>query len=149
MRIAALLRACSSARIGTLPAFPFLAAAVYAVALALPAVRAPGAGEFSGFDLLLEGWRGVRAGSLAWFANPLFQGAVLLAIGDFRRAAGIASGLACVLALTSLSATEVARGTGVALPALEYLAGFYVWLAAQFGLLAWAWAPAPPPPRAP
>lgn len=143
MRIAAGIRAGASWRIGTLPGLPFVAAAVYAIALALPAVRAPGAGEFSGFDLLLEGWRGVRTGSFAWFANPLFQAAVLLGIGELRRTAGVAAGLACVLALTSFSATAVARSAGVALPELDYRAGFYVWLAAQFLLLAWAWTPTP------
>lgn len=139
MPIATRLRALSEWRIGALPGFPFVAAAVYGLALVLPAVTAPGAPVYSGFDMLLEGWRGVRGGVLAWFANPLFQVAVLLAIGDYRRSAGVLTGIACVLGLTSFAATPLARTSGLAMPELDYAAGFYVWLAALFALLVWCW----------
>lgn len=128
------------ARVGLLPAFPFGAAAVYAAAMALPALAIPGVGTYSGLDVLFEGWQGVRAGVFAWFANPLFIGAVLLALGDYRRTAGSLSGIGLVLALTSFAAVDLAAQNGVALPELGYLTGFYVWLGAQLVLVVWCWA---------
>lgn len=140
MPVAESLRAWSRWRVGSLPGFPFVAAGIYALALALPAVSAPGAPVYTGFNLLLEGWRGVGGGVFAWFANPLFQAALLLAIADYRRWAGVLAGIGCVLGLTSFAATTLARANGLALPELDYAAGFYVWLAAQFALFAWCWA---------
>lgn len=134
------LRAWRDARVGSRPAFPFVVAGVFAVAMGLPALSVTGGSVYSGLDLLLEGWRGVRAGVFSWFANPLFFIALLLAIGDRRRTAGVASAVGCVLALTSFAAPAIARSRGVALPELEYASGFYVWLAAQLGLLAWCLA---------
>lgn len=134
-RIGALLET----RVGALPAFPFVIAAAYIGVLGLPALSVSGVGTYSGVDMLFEGWQGVRAGVVAWFANPLFVGAVALAIADYRRAAGSASGIGLVLALTSFAADDLAARNGVALPELGFLAGFYAWLAVQLMLLAWCW----------
>lgn len=133
-------RAWADRRVGPLPVFPLLAAILFAVALGLPALEVAGGRVYSGLEVLLEGWRGARAGVFAWFANPLFGAAFALALGGYRRAAGVASGAGCLLALTSFAAASIARQQGMALPELDYLAGFHVWLAAQFGLLAWCWA---------
>lgn len=139
MSVAKRIGALLEARIGTLPAFPFVIAAAYVGVLALPALSIPGVGTYSGLDMLFEGWQGVRAGVIAWFANPLFVAAVALAIGEYRRAAGSASGIGLVFALTSFAAVDLAAQNGVALPELGYLAGFYAWLALQLVLLAWCW----------
>lgn len=126
-------------RIGPLPAFPLVAAAAFALALALPALDVPGAGTYSGLEMLLEGWRAMRSGVYAWLANPLFLVAVILAIAEYRRAAGIAAGIGSVLALTSFAAAAIARRDGLTVPDPTYLPGFYLWLGAQLALLAWCW----------
>lgn len=139
MSAATQLRNWAELRVGALPAFPFVVAAVFAVAMTLPSLNVPGVRVYSGLDLLFEGWQGVRAGVFAWFANPLFLVGLLLAIGDFRRGAGIASGFGCVLALTSFASGPIARSNGVAVPEIGFLMGFYVWLGAQLALLGWSW----------
>ena len=114
--------------------------ALWAASLALPAVRVAGGPDLDGFDILRQGWQGARAGVFAWYANPLFVIAVCMGLFAWQRCAGVISGLALVLALTSFAASELAQGSGTAATALFFDIGFYLWLAAQMGLLLWSWA---------
>jgi len=114
--------------------------ALWAASLALPAVRVAGGPDLDGFDILRQGWQGARAGVFAWYANPLFVVAVGMGLFAWQRCAGVIAGLALVLALTSFAASELAQGSGIAATTLSFDFGFYLWLAAQLGLLLWSWA---------
>ncbi len=114
--------------------------ALWAASLALPAVSVAGGPDLDGLDILRRGWQGARAGVFAWYANPLFVIAVGMGIFAWQRCAGVISGLAVVLALTSFAASELAQGSGVAATALSFDIGFYLWLGAQLGMLMWSWA---------
>jgi len=83
---------------------------------------------------LLRGWQGIRAGVVAWCANPLFVAALAAGALERLRAAAIMSGLALALGLTSFVAEATARARGVPVPPLAFRSGFYLWLAA-FGAL--------------
>lgn len=108
---------------------------VWALSLLLPAVEAAGS-RLTGFDVLLQGWRGTRAAVLAWYANPLFVLAVLFSARRHARAAAVCAALAVALSLTSFAAREIAAAAGVTAPPGRLDTGFYVWLAAQLALLA-------------
>jgi len=112
---------------------------VWLASLALPALRIAGAPEMSGFDVLRQGWQGARAGVFSWYANPLWLFALLASLFGYFRTAGVLSGFAIVLALTSFAAQGLAANSGTAVPELSLAFGFYLWLAAQFGLFVWSW----------
>jgi len=112
---------------------------LWVAALFLPAIMVPGGPALSGLDVLVRGWRALDAGVYAWLANPLFMAAW---VSCWRRRyvlAGTLSGVGAVLALTSFAAAGLARSVGSAVPDVTLAAGFYLWLAAQLGILAVAW----------
>jgi hypothetical protein len=111
----------------------------WTVSLALPAVDAAGS-TLTGFEVLLQGWRGVRAAVPAWLANPLFLIALVLSARRRAAAAALVASLAVALSLTSFVAREIAAASGVAVPPVRLHAGFYVWLGAQLALVAVALA---------
>ena len=115
-------------------------AALWATSLGLAAIRIDGGPELDGLEVLLQGWRGATVGVYAWYANPLFLGALLAAVVRQPLAAGIASGAGLVLALTSFAASNLAQSTGGEAPELALGGGFYVWLLPQVVLCAWCWA---------
>jgi len=103
---------------------------LFALSLLLPAVRGSGFPTQSGFDLLEQGAGAWRDGVVAWYANPVFFAALLLAwLGRYRTALGMA-GLGLALALSSFSAATMAESAGRNVPAFDFGAGFYVWLGA-------------------
>lgn len=114
---------------------PAAIALVWMLSLALPAIEVSGGPTLSGFELLLRGWEGASRGVFAWFANPLFIGALALTLARRDGAAGVVSTLALALGLTSF-ATEAVIGRVQPVPELTLLAGFYVWLAALAALCA-------------
>jgi hypothetical protein len=111
----------------------------WAVSLLLPALTVRGGPTLSGFDLLTQGWQGVSRGVLAWYANPLFAVAVLAAAANRARAAGVAAGVAVVLALTSFAAEDMLGRQMPSVPDLELRAGFFVWAAALIAMFIWSW----------
>jgi hypothetical protein len=115
----------------------FLLAAVallWAASLALPALRAQGGPTFDGADLLLRGWRGASRGILAWYANPLFVGALVLAALRRDGACAPLALLALVLALTTFALEPLLRLRMRSVPDVVFLSGVYVWLAALLAL---------------
>ena len=114
--------------------------AAWLVSLALPAVYLPSGTAYGGLELLRRAWAAPQAGILAWYANPLFVCAVSLGALGWLRTAGVLSGVALVLALTSFAAEPLARASGAAVPALTWGIGFYLWLAALASLCVATWA---------
>ncbi len=114
-------------------------AAAWLASLALPAIHLPSGAAYDGAELLRRAWAAPRAGVYAWYANPLFVAASVAAVLRWLRAAGVLSGVALVLALTSFAARPLARASGVAVPDWSFGAGFYLWLAALAALCAAAW----------
>lgn len=115
-------------------------AVLWAASLGLPAIRVAGGPELDGLDVLVQGWRGASVGVFAWYSNPLFAVALLAAVLRWPRAAGVASGVGLVLALTSFAASSLAQSTGGAAPELAFGIGFYLWLLPQAVLCGWCWA---------
>lgn len=116
---------------------PIGCAMLWASSLALPAI-APRNGEvLTGFDALLRGWRAAEAGVYSWYANPLFVLATIASVFGRFRTAAVLAGLGLLLALTSFAASALARNSGIPAPELGFGPGFYLWLAAQTGLLLW------------
>jgi hypothetical protein len=104
------------------------ASALFALALALPAVEGPGFPAQTGIDLLRQGAAGIRDGVVAWYANPALGLALLFGwIGANRAALGFA-GVGLALALSSFSAEFVAAYAGRSVPDFAFAIGFYVWL---------------------
>jgi hypothetical protein len=120
----------SRARTATLAALALL----WVVSLWLPALSAGGS-RFTGFDVLLQGWRGTRAAVLAWYANPLFVFACLLLARRAAVAASVCAALAVALSLTTFVARDIAAALDVAVPPFRVQIGFYFWIAAQCGVL--------------
>ena len=112
--------------------------ALWLLSLALPAVEVSGT-SVRGHVLLARGWRATDAGVLAWYANPLFVAAFCASLLSRHRTAGVLSSLSLLLALTSFASEELARARGVAVPAVAFASGFYVWLAASSMLAVWSW----------
>lgn len=110
------------------------------MSLFLPAARIVGGPPISGLELLARGWQGTAAGVFAWYANPLFVAAAVLAGAGSYAVAGSLAGVSLVLALTSFAAADVAREAGAAVPEMYFESGFYIWLAAQLALPIWCWA---------
>lgn len=116
------------------------AAAVYMLALALPAVQGSGFPSLSGIEVLRQGASAWRSGVLAWFANPMFGFALVLAwIGGYRAALGAAL-FGLLLGLSSFVAAPIAERAGRTVPEFSYATGFYVWLTAFLILAAGALA---------
>jgi hypothetical protein len=113
--------------------------ALWAISLALGAVRVEGGPELRGIDLLSRGFEGFEAGIYAWLANPLFLGAAVACWLEFRRSAALLAGLGCLLALTSFGAAGAAARAGTSVPDFTFQSGFYLWLAAHFALLVCCW----------
>ena len=114
--------------------------ALWAVSLALAAVRVDGGPELRGIELLGRGWEGLDSGVYAWLANPLFLVAAVLCWFAHVRTAALLAGASCVLALTSFGAAGAAARAGTSVPDFTFQSGFYVWLAAHFALLVCCWA---------
>jgi len=112
-----------------------LCVVLWAAALALPAIDVTSGPVLSGWDVLLDGWQGLRRGVLAWMANPLFLLAVSLTVARIFRLAVAVSALAAAFALSSFIASRMAAWTGASVPAFELSTGFYCWLAALLALL--------------
>lgn len=112
---------------------------IWIASLALPAVHLPSGAAYDGLELLRRAWAAPRAGVFSWYANPLFVCAALLYGFGKLRAAGVVSGLALLLGLTSFAAEPVARASGAAVPPLRFGIGFYLWVTALAGLCAWCW----------
>jgi hypothetical protein len=113
---------------------------LWAVSLALPALRVGGGPALRGVEVLSRGWQAFDAGVYAWLANPLFVTAAVLCWQRLHRAAGVFAGIACVLAMTSFAAADVAARGGAPVPEFAFQGGFYVWLASHFALLLCSWA---------
>ena len=112
----------------------------WAIALALPALQAGDGEPLSGWTVLLDGWRAAGAGIWAWFANPLFFCSVALLLAGRAGSARAVAALALLLGLSSLATGPLAARAGYAIPALSFLAGFWLWLMSLFALCAWTWA---------
>ena len=110
------------------------------VSLALPAIRVAGGPLLNGADILARGWQGAGAGVYAWYSNPLFLLALLLGSLGRLRSAGVLSGGAFLLGLTTLAMGPLAAESGIAIPAVSLQIGFYLWLGAQLALLVWSWS---------
>lgn len=116
---------------------PIGCATLWAFSLALPAI-APGGGQgLTGLDALLKGWQAAQAGVYSWYANPLFVLASIASVFGRFRTAAVLAGVGVLLALTSFAASALARSRGIPAPELGLGPGFYLWLAAQLGLLLW------------
>lgn len=110
--------------------------AVWSISLAFTAVDATGGPSWRGYEMLARGWSGVASGVASWYANPLFVVTVILAWNGFKRTALAGAVLGLLLALSSFVAGETARRAGLAVPEFSFAAGFYIWLAAYFGVVA-------------
>jgi hypothetical protein len=103
---------------------------MYALSLALPALREVGLGvdDERGWEVLAAGWAGLLFLQFAWFANLLWvAGLVHLHRGAWRSAAIWAS-VAVVVAAESflLYSTGFVSDSGARIP-IRLLAGFWVW----------------------
>jgi hypothetical protein len=113
---------------------------IWVGSLFVPAIKVGTGTSAYGWELLISGWRGWEAGVVAWYANPLFWAALLASARRLDRLALALSGTAALLALTSFTAPGVVSlVTGVSIPKLAFLQGFFLWLAAPAGLWAWSW----------
>jgi heme exporter protein D len=106
-----------------------LLAALYVIALVLPAVTVGSGPELSGFTLLRRGWEAGEYGIYSWYANPLMLVVLIVLAAGFARVTAIVATLSLILALTSLAAGDLARAAGLPVSALTFRAGFYIWLA--------------------
>jgi hypothetical protein len=111
----------------------------WVASLLLPALTVRGGPTVTGLDLLVQGGEATSRGLFAWYANPLFVMAVVAAAANRARAAGVASGAAVVLALTSFAAEEMLGRQLSFVPSLELRAGFFVWVAALVAMFLWSW----------
>jgi hypothetical protein len=114
-------------------------AALWLLSLVLPAIEISGT-ALDGVDVLRRGWQAAREGVLAWYANPLFVIALLLAAAGRARSAGVLAGIGLLFGLTSLALEDVARASGAARVSVSLRLGFYLWLGAHGALTCWAWA---------
>lgn len=108
--------------------WPLIAIVAWAFVLWLPAAAVAGGREYTGFAILMTGWRATGLGIVAWYANPSFLISTVLYGMRRRRAAALVSALALVLALTSLVARPLATATGTTLPSFDFKVGFYLWV---------------------
>lgn len=102
---------------------------LFGTSLCLPALELSNGSPSWGISLLLLGWLGVIAGSVAWFANPL----LLIANHSLRqhhvRLALSVSLLASAVALsTPTLSTVMVDGAGNTASVIGYGFGFYLWL---------------------
>jgi hypothetical protein len=110
---------------------------LWVLSLALPALAVRGGPEATGWRLLLEGWKAVDGGVFAWFANPAFVVALILASASRWRSAAVMAGLGVAFALSSFATEQILSAGGAATPPLDLRVGFALWLAAQILLLGW------------
>jgi hypothetical protein len=106
------------------------AAALWLLALCLPAIAPRGGRSLPGYEILLQGIKASEFGVFAWFANPLFWIAITCAWARRDRAALVFSGLSLFFALQSFAAAPLARRLGGPLLELRLEPGFFLWLAA-------------------
>lgn len=106
------------------------AAALWLLALLLPAIAPRGGRNMPGYEILLSGIKATDFGVFAWFANPLFWIAFGLALAKYHRAALVISGLSLFFALQSFAAAPLARRLGAPAVDIAFDVGFFVWLAA-------------------
>lgn len=108
----------------------------WTASLALPvATFGDGQGElWYGWTVLLLGWLGFFLGQFAWIANFLFAAAlVMLVRGRPPLVWGMMLGvLTSMLAVHSLSWTQVYQTGGGVAPILSYWSGYYLWVLATF-----------------
>jgi hypothetical protein len=115
--------------------------ALFALSLALPALREVGLGVPAdrGYLILAMGWAGLLVGQVGWFANA-FWAAGLIYLGLRRwKAAAIAATLAVLVAADTfmLYRTGVPSDSGK-IYATAILPGFYVWWGSLWVLAAGA-----------
>jgi hypothetical protein len=108
----------------------FAAAALWLLALLLPAIDPRGGRNMPGYEILLSGIKAADFGVFAWFANPLFWIAFACALFQYHRAALVISGLSLFFALQSFAAAPLARRLGAPAVDIAFDVGFFVWLAA-------------------
>jgi hypothetical protein len=113
-------------------------ALLWCVSLALPALVVRDGPMLDGTDLFLRGWRGVSHGIVAWYANPLFFCALVLAVLRRDGACTVAALLALVLALTSFALEPLLGLHMKSVPDVVFSSGMYVWLGALLALAAWS-----------
>ncbi|HEX6992547.1 MAG TPA: hypothetical protein VF339_00205 [Gammaproteobacteria bacterium] len=113
------------------PDWPLLSAIalLFAASLACPALSAGGR-EFSGLDLLLDGWQGLTRGVYAWLANPLFAAALACAFLARDVAAAALSAAAALVGGTSVFVESALRDSMASVPAIELDVGFALWIVA-------------------
>lgn len=116
-----------------------ICAALWAASLTLPAVEAAGGPTLDGLDMLRRGWQALSSGVPSWYANPAFLLASVAALLGSSKPAAVLAGVSLVLALTTFAAPELAARSGRSVPDVCWRIGFYLWLAAQLGLLLSAW----------
>lgn len=116
-------------------AFELIAiAALWGVSLALPAIAARGS-VYTGFELLLQGWRGFSYGVYSWSANPLFVAALAAAALARDRAAAALAALAVLVGATSfLAGGQLTESIGATEIQVEMRGGFYLWMLAILAL---------------
>lgn len=120
----------------TLPSdWPLLVAIalLFAASLVLPALAAGGR-EFSGWELLVDGWQGLSRGVYAWLANPLFVAALASAFVARDVVAATLSAAALVVGGSSVFAESALRARMTSVPEIELEVGFLLWIGA-FGAL--------------
>jgi hypothetical protein len=113
-------------------------ALLWAVSLALPALAVRGGPVLDGADLLLRGWRGLSRGVVAWYANPLFFGALVLGVLRRDGACAVLALLAVALGLTSFGLESMLGLQMTSVPDVVFSPGVYVWLAALIALALWS-----------
>jgi len=104
-------------------------AVLFAASLALPALAAGGR-EFSGLELLLDGWQGLFRGVYAWLANPLFVAALVCAFLVRDVAAAALSASALLIGGTSVFVESALRARMTSVPEIELGVGFALWMVA-------------------
>jgi hypothetical protein len=106
-----------------------LLAVLYVIALTMPAVTVGSGPHLSGFTLLRRGWEAGEYGIYSWYANPAMLIAMFTLAAGAVRASLVVFVLSLILALTSLTAGDLARAGGLPVSGLTFRAGFFTWLA--------------------
>lgn len=111
--------------------------ALFAVSLALPALRQVGLGigDDRGYVVMATGWAGLLIGQVGWFANALWAAGLIYFARGRWKAAAVTAGLAVLVAADTfiLYRTGFPSDSG-RVHAAEILPGFWVWWASLWVL---------------
>lgn len=115
--------------------------ALFALSLALPALREVGLGvpDERGYMVLATGWAGLLFLQFAWFANGFWVAGIVFLHRRRWKLAALSAGTAALMAADSflLYVTGFTSDSGARIP-VRLLAGFWVWWASLWVLAAGA-----------